>query len=136
MKNPGWDAKIASTPPIRHTWSALTGLVTVFDTATVELISRPCVVEVLACLAEHAQPLSVLRSRCHAPRRRILTALRSLATAEVVHRVGRTGTWDHPGDHSCVYALTAAGRSLVNRLSDLDGWVNAHSHPGSGIVPE
>ena len=97
-----------------------------FDHATLALISRRHVVEVLAQLTEGPHTLRTLHRSCPGTRRELHDALRALAAAGAIRRTGVGGSWDtRPGDGSA-YTLTTAGYRLVEQLSDIDAWTNAY----------
>jgi DNA-binding HxlR family transcriptional regulator len=100
--------------------------VTTFDDATIVLISRPYVVEVLAQLNESPHILRTLHRSCHGTRHELHDALRALAAAGAISRTGTGGSWDTREADEGAYALTAAGHRLVERLSDIDTWTQAY----------
>jgi len=103
--------------------------VTTFDQATIVLISRRHVVEVLAQLNEGPQDLHNLYRTCHGGRRDLYDALRALAAAGAIRRTGTGASWDTRRRDDGTYALTAAGHNLVEHLSDIDAWTEAYSNP-------
>ena len=100
--------------------------VTTFDQATIALISRQYVVEVLAQLNEGPQDLHTLHRTCHGSQRDLHDALRALAAAGALRRTGTGASWDTRRRDEGAYALTAAGHHLVEHLSDVDAWTEAY----------
>jgi hypothetical protein len=96
-----------------------------FEPATIALISRPFVVEVLAALQESDHTLDSLRRCCRTRRRGAMAALRALTAAGAVARRGAAGSWDLPDRDDTRYTLTVAGHRLVDELGDVDRWVDA-----------
>lgn len=100
---------------------------TTFDHATITLISRRYVVEVLAQLTEGPRTLRALHRGCHGSNRDVHDALRALAAAGAIHRTGTGASWDnHRDDDDGAYALTDVGRRLADHLNDLDAWTAAY----------
>jgi DNA-binding HxlR family transcriptional regulator len=100
--------------------------VTTFDHATVVLVSRRYVVELLAQLSEGPHTLRALHRSCHGSSRELHNALRALAAEGAIRRTGAGASWDNRHGDNGAYVLTAAGRRLVEHLSDVDTWTNAY----------
>ena len=97
-----------------------------FDHATLALISRRYVVEVLAQLSEGPHTLRALHRSCPGTRRELHDALRALAAAAAIRRKGPGASWDNRRGDDSAYTLTTAGHRLVEHLSDLDTWTDAY----------
>lgn len=90
-----------------------------------DLLSRPYVLEVLDSLA--AGPLTVagLVRQVHAGRRTVRRTLHSLAVEALVRRLDG-GSWDALPNPDTRFALTAAGRALVDDLWQPDAWTDLY----------
>ena len=97
-----------------------------FDHATLALISRRYVVEVLAQLSEGPHTLRALHRSCPGTRRELHDALRALAAATAIRRTGAGASWDTRRGDDSAYTLTTAGDRLVEHLSDIDAWTDAY----------
>jgi DNA-binding HxlR family transcriptional regulator len=87
------------------------------------LIGRRYTVEVLDALATAPGTRAQLRARVGASRRSMAAALRRLAAAGAIRRVGPQGSWDISAPAQIEYRLTEAGESLVRELYRLDTWL-------------
>jgi DNA-binding HxlR family transcriptional regulator len=110
--------------------------VTTFDRATIALISRRWVTEVLAELAEGPRTFRTLRRGCRGHGRELHDALRALAATGAIRRTGAGASWDSRPTDDGVYALTADGHRLVEHLSDLDAWTEAYQQSITARSPE
>ena len=97
-----------------------------FDHATLALIGRRYVVEVLAQVSEGPHTLRTLHRRCPGTRRELHDALRALAAAAAIRRTGAGASWDARRGDDSAYTLTTAGDRLVEHLSDIDAWTDAY----------
>ena len=92
------------------------------------VVGQRYVVDVLDLLDDHPRTDGELRAALHAGRGDLDNAIRTLATLAAIRRPDCPGSWDRRAPASTRYELTATGRNLARRLSELDVWTAMYEY--------